>query len=41
MDEELLQRLETTSARIYRTDYHGAIIMEVRRGKVRCSSFLE
>lgn len=39
--EELLQRLGTTSARIYRTDHHGAIIMEVWRGKVRCRSFLK
>ena len=39
--EELLQRLEATPARIYRTDYHGAITVEVRRGKVRCRSFLE
>ena len=39
--EELLQRLEATPARIYRTDYHGAITVEVRRGRVRCRSFLE
>ena len=38
--EELLQRLETTPARVYRTDYHGAITVEVRGGRVRCYSAL-
>lgn len=38
--DELLRRLETTTARIYRTDHHGAITVEVRGGKVRCYHFL-
>ena len=39
--DELLRRLETTAARIYRIDHHGAVTVEVRGGKVRCYGFFK